>query len=179
MSYPRFPTKVREKETDKGKGAGTKSNTSSHKQREAAAAKKGGKGGKVDKAVKPPYKPPTQARVTEMALFAATARQECWKKKCENKDCWKTKNHAGHPALPKIKPSGANAATSEDVPQNYGDLCIPCGEPKTTASDDSEGFTKVAGTFVASVAPAITKTELSNRSVPPSTFAEDLSEDEV
>ena len=79
-----------------------------------------------------------------------------------------------------MKPSGANAATSEDIPQNYGDRCIPCGgETETTASDESEGFTKVAGTFVASVAPAIAKTELSNRFVPPSTFAEDLSEDDV
>ena len=114
-----------------------------------------------------------------MAMFAATARQECHKKQCTDEKCWKDKNHTGFPALSKLKPSAATAATSEEIPQNYGNHCQQGGgESETTASDESEGFTKVAGTFVAAAAPAIAKTELSNRFVPPSTFAEELSEDD-
>ena len=111
-----------------------------------------------------------------MALFAATARQECGKKECKSKECWGTKNHPGFPALPKLKLVAA-AATSEDIPQNYGP-CQPCGSFEQNPPQDDDGFTKVAGTFVASVAPPAAKVEVSNRFVPPSTFAEALSEDE-
>ena len=69
------------------------------------------------------------------------------------------------------------AATLEDIPQNYGP-CLPCGDFERKPIEDSDGFTKVAGTFVAAVAPVTTKVEVSNRFVPPSTFAEALSEDE-
>ena len=202
-----------------GKGAGGKSNTSSHKKREADAAKqlyqKGGKGKGTDKKDKAPYKPPTQARITESAMFAATARPECMKKNCKDQKCWDWKNHSGFPPLSKLKPSAANAATHEGVPQNYGDTIpepaidlpqyqqtelartgrhyyygtlMPAGwtpenpnpcDADTSASDEQEGFTKVAGKFIATAAVTVAKTEVSNRFVPPSTFAEELSDDDV
>ena len=123
--------------------------------------------------------PPTQKQCNEMAAFAMNGRQTCKKKECKDSACWDDKNHHGFKPLPKHK--GILAVASSDVPQNYGE-CQPCGPYEFYYDEDAcpqdDEYTKVAGTFVASVAQEPAKIEISNQFVPPSTFEEALSDDD-
>ena len=114
--------------------------------------------------------------MTEMALFAATGQEECFKKECQNRECWGNKNHKGFPPIKKHKSLGG-AATSEVIPQSYGRAQHFEGR-----KENEDGYTQVSGVFVATKAPdylrCATPVETSNMFSPPSTFAEELSEDE-
>ena len=85
--------------------------------------------------------------------------------KCNNKDCWKVKNHAGCAALPVLV---AAAAAGGDVPGTYGKT----RKVKANGDVDAEGYQNVGGHYVEGAPPAPPPY------VKPAPFAEEEDEEE-